>query len=124
MALSGEQNGVDLGAERRPHATRGWGTGPAQRRTQMTTKKKASKSKARRRTTTKRKAAPAKATGDVIEKTFKGKTVRVTRDADGFHYDGKVWRPLTAIALAATGYKAISGPAFFGLAKKAEKGGE
>ena len=35
----------------------------------------------------------------------------------GFRFDGKDWRSLTAIARAVTGYPAISGPAWFGIAE-------
>ena len=36
----------------------------------------------------------------------------------GFRHDGKDWRSLTAIARAVTGYPAISGPAWFGIAER------
>jgi hypothetical protein len=59
------------------------------------------------------------AIGSTIEKTFKGKKIRVEVTADGFRCENKTWSSLTALALHLTGYKAISGPAFFGLAKPA-----
>ena len=68
-------------------------------------------------------AKPAALPAGAIEKVYKGKTIAVTRDAEGFHFDGKLFKSLTAVALAVTGYQTISGPAFFGLAKRATKGG-
>lgn len=56
------------------------------------------------------------ATGGVLTRTFKGKEYRVTVLDAGFRFDGKDWRSLTAIALHVTGYPAISGPAWFGIA--------
>lgn len=61
------------------------------------------------------------AAGSVIEKTYKGKTLRVeVREAD-FRFDGKEWSSLTSIAMAVTGAKSINGPLFFGIAKRAPK---
>jgi hypothetical protein len=57
------------------------------------------------------------AVGGVIEKVFKGRTIRVEVTADGLRCEGRHWPSLTALALHLTGYKAISGPAFFGLTK-------
>lgn len=57
------------------------------------------------------------APGGTIEKVFKGKTIRVEVTAGGLRYEGRDWSSLTALALHLTGYKAISGPAFFGLTK-------
>ena len=61
------------------------------------------------------------AAGSVIEKTYKGKTLKVeVREVD-FRYDGKEWSSLTAIAMAVTGARSINGPLFFGIAKRAPK---
>ncbi len=87
-----------------------------------TPKRRTSKSK-RKATQARGTKATSPAVGTVIEKTFKGKVLKVTVTEDGFRYGGKVWRSLTAIAREVTGYKAVSGPAFFGLTKRSEKGG-
>ena len=73
---------------------------------------------------------PAKKTtrvGDVIERTYKGKQLRVKVTKDGFRYGRKTYPSLTAAALEITGAKSISGPYFFnlampGTAAKGEKG--
>ncbi len=87
--------------------------------------KKTTKSKApRRKTASKRKTAKAPATtGTVIEKTYKGKTIKVTVTDEGFRYGGKTYSSLTALAIHITGYKAVSGPRFFGLVGPKAKGG-
>lgn len=59
------------------------------------------------------------APGSTIERVFKGRTIRVEVTPDGLRCEGKEWSSLTALALHLTGYKAVSGPAFFGLAKPA-----
>jgi hypothetical protein len=71
------------------------------------------------------KAAPARerdprlpAPGATLTRTYKGKEHRVTVLDAGFRFDGKDWRSLTAIARAVTGYPAISGPAWFGVAER------
>ncbi|MGE0229088.1 MAG: DUF2924 domain-containing protein [Dehalococcoidia bacterium] len=82
---------------------------------------------AKKKTTTKRKktakrAKPAGkrgrttdlAPGTVIEKTFKGAKHTVQVTAEGYLHKGKAYASLTAVALAITGYKAVSGPRFFG----------
>jgi hypothetical protein len=58
------------------------------------------------------------APGATLARTYKGKEYRVTVLDAGFRYDGKDWRSLTAIARAVTGYPAISGPAWFGIAER------
>lgn len=58
------------------------------------------------------------APGTVIEREYKGKTYKVEVLERGFKHDGKEWRSLSAIALAVTGYKAISGTLFFGIAQR------
>ena len=59
--------------------------------------------------------------GTVIEKTYKGKTLKVEVLEVGFRFEKKVWRSLTAIAMAVTGAKSINGPLFFGIAKRPSK---
>ena len=94
-----------------------------------TTKKPATKAKASsKRKPAQPKAKKAKRTrsakvpvGTVIEKTYKGKTLKVTATETGFRFKGKDWRSLTAIALHVTGAKAISGPFFFGLVESKAK---
>jgi hypothetical protein len=56
------------------------------------------------------------AVGTTIVRPYKGKDIRVKVLADGFEYEGTHYRSLTKVALVATGYAAISGPAFFRLA--------
>ena len=58
------------------------------------------------------------AAGTTLARTYKGKEYRVTVLDAGFRFDGKDWRSLTAIARAVTGYPAISGPAWFGIAER------
>jgi hypothetical protein len=58
--------------------------------------------------------------GEKLTRTFRGKEHVVEVTADGFRHNGHDYTSLTAAALAITGYKAISGPAFFGLWKRAE----
>ncbi len=65
--------------------------------------------------------------GTVLEREYKGRAYKVEVLERGFRYDGKEWRSLTAVALAITKYKAISGPLFWGIARpsaprKATKG--
>ncbi len=55
------------------------------------------------------------AVGTTIVRPYKGKDIRVKVLADGFEYDGAHYRSLTRCAMVATGYAAISGPAFFRL---------
>jgi hypothetical protein len=54
----------------------------------------------------------------VLTRKYKDKEFRVTVLEDGFRCDGKEYRSLTAIARMATGYPAISGPAWFGIADR------
>lgn len=58
------------------------------------------------------------AVGTTIVRPFKGREIRVEVLDDGFRMDGKHYRSLTAAALQATGYPAVSGPAFFGLTER------
>jgi Protein of unknown function (DUF2924) len=99
------------------------------------TKKRASKrtstkAKAKKRSTAKKRAASKPRTqtalkpGATIEKTFKGQKITVQVTATGYAWKGMEYRSLTALALKVTGYKAVSGPRFFGLVEaKAPEGG-
>ena len=51
--------------------------------------------------------------GEVLTREYKGRTLIVSVLADGFEYEGKVYRSLTAIAKAVTG-SAWNGHHFFG----------
>ena len=59
------------------------------------------------------------AVGTTIVRPYKGKDIRVKVLADGFEFEGTHYRSLTKVALVATGYNAISGPAFFRLTEPA-----
>jgi hypothetical protein len=64
------------------------------------------------------------ASGTSLTRVCKGKEHRVTVREQGFRYDGREFRSLTALAQEITGYSAISGPAFFGIAgRKAQTAG-
>ena len=52
--------------------------------------------------------------GTRLLREWQGRTYHVTVVANGFEFDGKVWRSLSAIARSITG-TAWSGPAFFGV---------
>jgi hypothetical protein len=51
--------------------------------------------------------------GSVLKRVYKGKEYVCTVVQNGFEYEGKVYRSLTAVAKTITGYKAISGTDFF-----------
>lgn len=53
--------------------------------------------------------------GQVLEKHYKGTTVRVKVFDDGFEHAGVLYPSLTAVARAVTGSRAINGRLFFGL---------
>lgn len=59
------------------------------------------------------------APGTVIERVYKAKSYRIEVLEQGFKFDGRDWRSLTAIAKEITKAPAISGPRFFGIAKPA-----
>ena len=59
------------------------------------------------------------AAGTVLQRTYKGRELRVEVLDEGFRWDGNEFRSLTAVALAITGYPACSGPHFFGLDRPA-----
>jgi hypothetical protein len=52
--------------------------------------------------------------GTRLLREWEGRTHHVTVSADGFEYDGRLWRNLSAIARSITGTR-WSGPLFFGL---------
>ena len=100
----------------------------------MKTKKKATKptaAKPSKKTSPKKPAAPAGASqvagtlrvpkvGQKLTRTYRGTEHIVEVVEGGFRYNGSVHKSLTALAKEITGYKAISGPAFFGLWKREE----
>ena len=57
--------------------------------------------------------------GGVIERIYKNQKITVQVTETGFTYDGAEYSSLTALALKITGYRAVSGPRFFGLVKPA-----
>ena len=67
----------------------------------------------RLRTRVARKPAP----GTVLVRNYKGRTLEVVVQEDGFVFEGKTWRSLTAIAQSVTGSN-WSGTVFFGLAPR------
>ena len=101
----------------------------ARKNTKKTTTMKAAeptKKKAARAATT----APARATakardprlpapGGVIEKVYKNQKIVVQVTDGGLVHDGVTYPSPTALALKITGYRAVSGPRFFGLVKPA-----
>jgi len=60
------------------------------------------------------------AIGEKLTRTYQGKDHVVEVVEGGFKHEGKTYASLTALAKVITGYKAISGPAFFGLWKRTE----
>jgi hypothetical protein len=60
--------------------------------------------------------------GTILTRFYKGKDFKVTVTADGYRYEGKDYKSLTALAKEITGYKVISGPAFFANADRAKPG--
>lgn len=77
------------------------------------------------------KATPAKAAkprdprlpaaGETIVRPYKGKDYRVTVLEDGFRYDGKEYRSLSALASEISGAESINGFLWFGLVKRPAK---
>jgi hypothetical protein len=59
--------------------------------------------------------------GTAIERAYKGKKLLVRVLDDGFEYQGKPHRSLSALAMAITGAKAMNGFLFFQLGKYAKK---
>ena len=60
------------------------------------------------------------ATGGTVERRYKGRDIVVNVRDEGFEYDGKLYKSLSAIALEVTGTK-WNGWTFFGLAKKEDR---
>lgn len=56
------------------------------------------------------------AAGTVLKRTYKGAELKVTVLEDGFRFEGAEYRSLSAVAQKATGYAAINGVAWWGLA--------
>lgn len=52
--------------------------------------------------------------GAVIRRAWQGRVIEVIVRPDGFQWNGKTWKSLSAIAREATGVRR-NGPAFFGL---------
>jgi len=61
--------------------------------------------------------------GSTITKTFRGIKHNVVVTDDGFAYNDKRYRTLSAVALDITGIK-VSGPDFFGIAKRNKHDGK
>jgi len=59
--------------------------------------------------------------GSVIERIYKGKKLLVRVLDDGFEYQGKPYRSLSALAMVITGAKAMNGYLFFRLGDYAKK---
>ena len=57
------------------------------------------------------------APGTVLTRTYRGEEYRVTVLDDGFEWDGRHFKSLSAVARAITGQK-WNGPLFFGLTKR------
>ena len=51
--------------------------------------------------------------GTMLDRTFKGKALRLKVTEDGFVLDRKTYKSLTAAAKAATGYASVSGTRFW-----------
>lgn len=89
----------------------------------MTTKKQATRKRAPKTKAKKAAAkAPAKApaenahglkAGQLIERRYKGRDLRLQVTANGFLFDGTEYASLTAAAKAATKYPSISGVVFW-----------
>jgi hypothetical protein len=58
--------------------------------------------------------------GSVLERVYKGRTLRVTVTSEGFVYEDKPYRSLSAVAMAITGAQAQNGFLFFRLGKYAK----
>ena len=63
------------------------------------------------------------AIGTIITKVFRGIKHNVVVTDDGFAYNDKIYRTLSAVAMDITGIK-ISGPDFFGIAKRNKHDGK
>lgn len=94
---------------------------PPARKASQTPAPRAKATPAPRPAATKARDPRIPAAGTTIEKTYKGKVLKVEVLEAGFRFEGKDWSSLTAIAMAVTGAKSINGPLFFGIAKRAPK---
>ena len=56
------------------------------------------------------------APGNIITKTYRGKTIEVKVLANGFEYEGKVFKSISRVAMTIV-KRPISGYVFFGLTK-------
>ena len=83
------------------------------------TKKKATRAATKAPATARARDPRLPAPGGVIEKVYKNKKITVQVTDGGFVHDGVSYPSLTALALKITGYRAVSGPRFFGLVKSA-----
>lgn len=54
--------------------------------------------------------------GTILRRTWEGRQIEAIVESDGFHFDGKLYASLSAVARAATGTR-WNGPRFFGLRK-------
>ena len=90
---------------------------PGKRSTRTRATKTTRASGSKRRTTAPRGKTPRDprlpATGATLTRAYKGRELRLEVLAEGFRFEGETFRSLTAAALRATGYKAISGPHFW-----------
>lgn len=66
----------------------------------------------------KQRAPRVKAQIGMLVRPYKGIDYSVESTGAGFIYEGETYKSLTAVAQKITGYKAISGPAFFKVAKQ------
>ncbi|CAN1522094.1 Protein of unknown function DUF2924 [Rhabdaerophilaceae bacterium] len=57
--------------------------------------------------------------GAVFRRVWQGRSIEAIVEADGFRFEGKRYRSLSAIAYAATGTR-WNGPRFFGLRQEAQ----
>jgi len=114
---------------RAPQRKRTRSAPPAKKATKTTTKQAPAKPTKAAVPKEKKPAAPRErdprlpAVGTEMVRPYKGKDIRVKVLDDGFEYEGTHYRSLTKVAMAVTGYKAISGPAFFRITepKRAEE---
>lgn len=79
-----------------------------------TRRKPAAQRTATATTTSRPRDTNAPAVGSTLTRSFKGKDIAVTVTADGFEYDGQIFKSSSACARHITGYM-ISGPVFFKL---------
>lgn len=61
--------------------------------------------------------------GAILRRRWQGRIIEAVVEADGFRYEGKPYRSLSAVAEAATGTR-WNGPRFFGLRQEKPAGGQ